>query len=231
MMKLVIPMIAAGLVLSTSQTMAQQVHSQTNATRLTQQADPAESGTNAAQAGLSEKQQSELRVSEQQASQQVQDVNKASKLIGMSVKNTQNEDLGQIKDIVVDFKSGKVAYAVLAHGTTLGFGGKMIAVPFNALTVQTGEKALLLNLPKQQLAQAPGFNEDNWPDLNSGAAQRTIGLAPATSRSQDTAVGGSELDDRDETKGSVSSDEDTGSVNDPTMRKESETADDIEKSR
>ena len=125
----------------------------------------------------SEKSQQQLKVSEQDVKQQVTDANKASKLMGMQVKNKQDEDLGKIKDLVIDFESGKVGYAVLSSGGTFGVGGKLVAVPIQALTLQPGAKALLLDLPKQQLTQAQGFNEQNWPDLNAAEKGQTIGLS------------------------------------------------------
>src|SRR5438105_1974888 len=40
-------------------------------------------------------------------------ITKASTLIGMDVKNAQNEKLGTIKDIAFDIHTGRIAYAVL----------------------------------------------------------------------------------------------------------------------
>lgn len=148
------------------------------------------------QATASERSADQLKVSKQDLNQQVTDVNKASKLIGMTVKNKNNESLGTIRDIVLDINSGKVAYAVLSSGSTLGMGGKNIAIPFQALTVKPGEKALLLDLNKQQLAQAPGFDDKHWPELNAAASGKTVGLAAASAQSDTNnnaqAVGGSE---------------------------------------
>jgi sporulation protein YlmC with PRC-barrel domain len=138
------------------------------------------------QAQKSEKSQQELKVSDQEMKQQVTDANKASKLIGMKVKNKQDEELGKISDLVVDFQSGKIAYAVLTSGSTLGFGGKMVAVPIQAFTLLPGEKALIVDLKKQQLSQAPGFTDQNWPDLDAAKKGQTAGLA----QSQQEAQGG-----------------------------------------
>ena len=149
----------------------------------------------------SERDKQDLKVSPQEAQQQVTDANKASKLIGMHVKNKQDEDLGKIKDLVVDFQAGKVAYAVLSSGGTLGFGGKMVAIPFEALTLQPGAKAVVVDLEKQQLAQAPGFNEDNWPDLNAAETGKTVGLAPTKSPREATGGTGSQAE---QTRGSGS---------------------------
>jgi sporulation protein YlmC with PRC-barrel domain len=137
----------------------------------------------------SEQSKQELKVSEQETQKQVTDANKASKVIGMQVKNKQDEDLGKIKDLVVDFQSGKIAYAVLSSGGTFGFGGKMVAVPIEAFTLKPGEKALIIDLPKQQLSQAPGFTENDWPNLDAAQTGKTIGLAQSKSPQEMEAAG------------------------------------------
>ena len=137
-----------------------------------------------------ERSKDELKVSEQESQQQVTDANKASKIVGMKVKNKQDEDLGKVSDLVVDFKSGKIAYAVLSSGGTLGFGGKMVAIPVEALTLLPGEKVFTVDLQKQQLAQAPGFTENDWPNLDAAQTGKTIGLAQSKSPKEMEAAGG-----------------------------------------
>ena len=150
----------------------------------------------------SERSQQELKVSDQEMKQQVTDANKASKLIGMKVKNKQDEDLGKISDLVVDFQSGKIAYAVLSSGGTLGFGGKMVAIPIQALTLQQGQKALVVDLQKQQLSQAPGFTEQNWPDLDAAQKGQTVGLAASQQEGQG-ATGSQSQQTRGGTSGAI----------------------------
>ena len=137
----------------------------------------------------SEKSQQELKVSEQDAKKQVTDANKASKLIGMQVKNKQGEDLGKIKDLVIDLDSGKAAYAVLSAGGALGVGGKLVAVPVQALTLKPGDKALLIDLPKQQMTQAKGFDDQHWPGLDAAEKGQTIGLSPSGTAQGGTSSG------------------------------------------
>jgi sporulation protein YlmC with PRC-barrel domain len=90
----------------------------------------------------------------------------ADTLIGDSVVNSQDEDLGDIKEIMLDMHSGKVAYAVLAFGGFLGMGEKLFAVPWQALHLDTTNKRFVLNVPKERLKTAPGFNPDSWPDMS-----------------------------------------------------------------
>ncbi len=90
----------------------------------------------------------------------------ANTLIGEDVVNGQNEDLGDIKEIMLDMQTGKIAYAVLSFGGVFGIGEKLFAVPWTALTLDTENKSFILNASKEQLKNAPGFDKDDWPDMN-----------------------------------------------------------------
>ncbi|MCC2956154.1 PRC-barrel domain-containing protein [Massilia sp. IC2-477] len=90
----------------------------------------------------------------------------ADTLIGDSVVNAQEEDLGDIKEIMLDMQTGQVAYAVLAFGGFLGIGEKLFAVPWQALHLDTVNKRMVLNVEKERLKNAPGFDKDAWPDMS-----------------------------------------------------------------
>ena len=89
----------------------------------------------------------------------------ASTLSGDEVKNAAGEDLGHIKDIVLDTTSGQIAYYVLSFGGFLGLGDKLFAVPPQSIQIDTEEECIVLNVTKEQLKDAPGFDKDNWPDF------------------------------------------------------------------
>lgn len=89
----------------------------------------------------------------------------ANTLIGNAVYNLAEEHLGEIKEIMLDTVSGRVAYAVLSHGGVLGVGDKLFAVPWNALRLDTANKRFLLEADKERLKNAPGFNKDAWPRM------------------------------------------------------------------
>src|SRR5256885_13714801 len=57
--------------------------------------------------------------------------NRASEIIGMEVRNAQDQKLGKIEDIILDLASGHVSYAVLSMGGVLGIGDKLVVVPAN----------------------------------------------------------------------------------------------------
>jgi len=89
----------------------------------------------------------------------------ADTLQGDDVVNAQGEDLGVIKSIMIDVPSGRVAYAVLSSGGFLGIGDKLFAIPWNALTLDADNKCFVLNIDKERLKNAPGFDKDHWPSM------------------------------------------------------------------
>ncbi|MDZ5635760.1 MULTISPECIES: PRC-barrel domain-containing protein [unclassified Janthinobacterium] len=93
----------------------------------------------------------------------------ADTLIGDDVYNHNDEELGDIKEIMLDMRTGQIAYAVLSFGGMLGMGDKLFAVPWERLTLDTVNKRFLLNVDKDLLKDAPGFDKNNWPDMGSEA--------------------------------------------------------------
>ena len=86
-------------------------------------------------------------------------------LIGSSVVNQQNEDLGKIEDLVIDTSAARIAYVVLSFGGFLGLGDKYFAIPWEAFRFDTSEKRAVLNVDRRLLENAPGFDKDNWPNM------------------------------------------------------------------
>lgn len=89
----------------------------------------------------------------------------ANTLIGDKVHNLQNEHLGDIKEIMLDMRTGKVAYAVLSFGGLFSIGEKLLAVPWGALQLNPEQKCFTLNIKKEHFDDAPGFDSSNWPNM------------------------------------------------------------------
>ena len=90
----------------------------------------------------------------------------ASTLIGDRVVNLKGEDLGKIEDFMLDPEQGRVGYAVLSFGGFLGMGDKLFAVPMQALKLAREEKRFILDVDKERLKNAPGFDKNHWPDMS-----------------------------------------------------------------
>lgn len=89
----------------------------------------------------------------------------ASTLKGDKVVNHQGEDLGKIEELMVDLDHGRIAYAFLSFGGFLGMGDKLFAIPWQAFSVDTAQKRLILNAKKELLEKATGFDKSNWPNM------------------------------------------------------------------
>jgi sporulation protein YlmC with PRC-barrel domain len=92
---------------------------------------------------------------------------RASKLIGSDVRNAQNENLGEIKDLIIDVNNSRVYYAIVSFGGFLGMGDKLFAFPVNAFRQVANEDKVIINLDKERLKKAPGFNSKEFPDFNA----------------------------------------------------------------
>jgi sporulation protein YlmC with PRC-barrel domain len=84
-------------------------------------------------------------------------------LLGSDVKNPQAQDVGTLKQLMVDPHTGRVMYAVVAMGGFLGMGEKTVIVPWNALEVGRDGKSLVLNVSQQMLQQAPVYEKGKEP--------------------------------------------------------------------
>jgi sporulation protein YlmC with PRC-barrel domain len=88
----------------------------------------------------------------------------AKTLIGDDVKNSQGENLGTVEDFMFDLERGRIAYAVVSHGGVLGVNKKLFAIPWNAFRLDAENHAFVLNVAKETLKNAEGFDKDNWPN-------------------------------------------------------------------
>lgn len=98
----------------------------------------------------------------------------SSSINGDDVVNPQGEDLGHVEDLMIDTAQGKVEYAVLSFGGFLGMGDKYFAIPFKQFTVDRDNKKMVLNVDKERLKNAPGFDKDNWPNFADQSFRTTI---------------------------------------------------------
>ncbi len=89
----------------------------------------------------------------------------AGTLIGDDVYNTKGEALGDIKEIMLDTMSGTAVYAVVAVGGFLGMGNKLFAIPWKSLKLDETRKRFTLDISKERMQDAPGFDKDHWPDM------------------------------------------------------------------
>ncbi len=90
---------------------------------------------------------------------------RAKTVIGMKVKNSQGEALGEIHDLVLNFDNGNIAYVVISSGGLLGVGDTLRAVPWKALSLNSQADGFTLNLDQTAWKNAPSFKDNDWPEV------------------------------------------------------------------
>jgi len=91
---------------------------------------------------------------------------RASKMIGSTVYDLQNRNIGKVSDLVLN-KNGTVDVVVLDVGSFLGMGGKYVAIPLN--DIKTDNNRLTLDRTKEQLQQMAAYQLEN-PDTGAGSS-------------------------------------------------------------
>jgi sporulation protein YlmC with PRC-barrel domain len=100
--------------------------------------------------------------------------NKASRVVGMTVKNAAGKDLGKVQELVFDLESQRLGYAVIALSAS-----RIVPVPVTAL--KPAQDHFILNVSEAVLAAASGIAHEDWPGTDAfavgGPAETETGKA------------------------------------------------------
>lgn len=91
---------------------------------------------------------------------------KSSEVIGVSVINAEKENLGKIEEIVIDKITGEVHYVVLSFDGIFNFANKYFAFPWKSISYDPAEESFILNVSKEKLKNADGFDKNQWPNFS-----------------------------------------------------------------
>ncbi len=128
-------------------------------------------------------------------------VQRATKLIGMTVKNRQDETIGEVENLLVDLPSGRLVAVVVSSGGFLGMGDALSAVPPTALQFSADRDNLQLDATKEKLTSAPHFKSNQWPDFaqpeQAGGVYRAYEVEPYFATDATTDVDNTDRNERD----------------------------------
>jgi len=99
---------------------------------------------------------------------------KATSIIGSNVFNPNGDSFGEVKEVVLDPHSGRVAYVVVSFGGFLTMGEKLFAIPFSSFKYSKNKNEYILDIPKDRLEKAPGFDSKEWPSMADEKWNRDI---------------------------------------------------------
>lgn len=106
----------------------------------------------------------------------------ADRIIGCKVENPQGENLGKIETLIINLEEGRIVCAVLSFGGFLGLGEKLFPVPLQALMFNADGDKAIIDIDKERLKNAPGYDRDQLPDMGdrnwTSQIYRHYGYAP-----------------------------------------------------
>jgi hypothetical protein len=95
-------------------------------------------------------------------------------LVGDAIVNKANESLGSLAHVMIEVPGGRIAYAVLARGGVLGIGEKLHAIPWQALSLDAERRCFVLDIERERLDEAPGFDRARWPSMADPSWERSV---------------------------------------------------------
>ncbi len=119
-------------------------------------------------------------------------VQKATKLMGLPVKNLADEKIGDIENLIIDLPAGRIVAVIVSSGGFLGLGDTLSAVPPAALRFNDAHDLVRLDTTRETLGSAPRFKSGEWPDFSQRAYTEGVydayRLTPYYSRDENTAA-------------------------------------------
>lgn len=97
-----------------------------------------------------------------------------ARLIGMPVRGTNGEEIGEVHDLIVDAQDGRVRYAVIDAGGFLGIGQHRTAVSLRNLDAVLEPDHVRVNMTREQLERYPSYPPDREPDWNLGGFAQQV---------------------------------------------------------
>jgi sporulation protein YlmC with PRC-barrel domain len=104
---------------------------------------------------------------------QLMETNRASEFIGKDVKNQQGEDLGDVNDVVFDNK-GNINYVIISRGGVMGVGADLVPVPWKGKKFSVQDDAIILDMDRQKLEEAPSFSSGEWETFSEQGFQKRV---------------------------------------------------------
>ena len=81
----------------------------------------------------------------------------SDKVHGTKIYSATGDNLGSVDVVIIDEKSGNIAYAILSVGGFLGIGGRYYPLPWSMLRFDTALGGYVANIDRAQLKGAPAY--------------------------------------------------------------------------
>jgi sporulation protein YlmC with PRC-barrel domain len=83
----------------------------------------------------------------------------AERVQGTPVFDREGDKIGHIEDVMLDKKTGKVAYAIMSHGGILGAGERYHPIPWSLMRYDLQKNGYLVPMDKAEMQKAPALDQ------------------------------------------------------------------------
>jgi sporulation protein YlmC with PRC-barrel domain len=87
---------------------------------------------------------------------------RSDQLLDTDVRNPQDQGLGSVHDLIVDPKTSKIAYLIVARGGVFGFDRKYVPIPWDDFKMTQNASLLVLDATKAAMDGAPEVTDDQF---------------------------------------------------------------------
>jgi sporulation protein YlmC with PRC-barrel domain len=84
-------------------------------------------------------------------------------LVGTTVRDGQGKNVGQVSQLLIDAKEGKVTSVIIKRGGAFGLGGQEVSVPWDSLKIQRDQDDVVVTIQQELLEQAPAASPATRP--------------------------------------------------------------------
>ena len=98
----------------------------------------------------------------------------ANEVEGTAVLDSHGSKIGTVQTLMLDKRSGLVAYAVVSFGGFLGLGERHFALPWPSIAYSREEDAYVLDIDERRLADAPSWSTGEMVDWQDEAWCRRV---------------------------------------------------------
>jgi hypothetical protein len=98
----------------------------------------------------------------------------SDKVEGTAVVDRDGKTLGHIKSFMVDKYTGRVAYAIMSFGGTMGLGASLFPLPWPLLDYDVSKDGYALDITAEQMAKAPRFEASKHPEFTADYRRSVI---------------------------------------------------------
>lgn len=88
-----------------------------------------------------------------------------NEILGLPVIDSRKERIGKLSDIMLDMRSGRIAYGVVTLDRAPQWSERVVAVPWNAMHLDADAANLCVNVRRDWIQRAPSMQADLMPGL------------------------------------------------------------------